>query len=730
MNKKSGFRKVGKTLLFILCCLALYAAGAVTAFAASSGQEVITVRFLDSSGKSIVGISDKTVKPGETIKLPIAPASTLKGAGTPRWKPAKTASADMMYFDSGEYLSYEALRDWTADYGQGNVLTLYGTKMCSVYYFDNTGANKIGTGPTRAYEGETIKLRLSPNSKNDLYRGWSRYKNGTGVWAKFGASYTVTSDMKLYLVEYVRITFKDSDGSTNSTYNGYTKVVKRGSAITLPSVPARTNYRVLGWAKSKNSSSAAYGSKEKVSFNQSITLYAARKYLPYAVTFNNNTGTSQSEAFKNLYVRAAANEMFTLPEVPVQSGYVALGWATRTKATTAQYKEGAKVRITQKTKFYAVYRNANMCTVTFCMGDGTIPTAYANLKKSVMEGTALTLPSIPSRSGYLNVGWALKANGKTTVYDQGTKLKINGSYKFYAVQKQVASVVLHKNKGAAYATYTVEKGGSFTLPSAENTDGFVFMGWSTKPNVIISPTNPQKVTYEAGETLSPVNSTVHLYQVVFKRSTETSLTSGQMAKLDTVKYSKIIFVGDSRTVRMNQTLRTQNCIANLAGVDFVASSSQGLSWFQSTGYETLLKKVKTAGADASCPVAIVFNLGINDLANISEYVSYLRQVAPELEGLNCRLFYMSLNPINSTMIDKKGLIHREEADVREFNRRIKSELNDSYVYIDIYSWLVQTGYSTDSGMSGQNTGIDDGLHYTVNTYKRIFDRSITMVNAA
>ena len=143
-----------------------------------------------------------------------------------------------------------------------------------------------------------------------------------------------------------------------------------------------------------------------------------------------------------------------------------------------------------------------------------------------------------------------------------------------------------------------------------------------------------------------------------------------------------------------------------------------------------MKKVKTAGADASCPVAIVFNLGINDLANISEYVSYLRQVAPELEGLNCRLFYMSLNPINSTMIDKKGLIHREEADVREFNRRIKSELNDSYVYIDIYSWLVQTGYSTDSGMSGQNTGIDDGLHYTVNTYKRIFDRSITMVNAA
>ena len=729
MIKKAGLTKPIKIALLFLLCMTMVMLGKATVSAAETGNP-ITVRFLDSNGKSIAGISDVTVNPGEKITLPNAPVSSLKGAGEPSWKPAKTATADMYYFGSGQVLSYNALKDWTEDYGSNNVLTLYGTKICSLYYYDNAGTILIGTGPTRAYEGTEIKLRLSPNSKNELYRGWSRYKNGTGVWGKFGGAYTVTSDLKLYLVEYVKVTFKNSNGTNNSTYNGFSKIVKKGSTITLPGVPTVTNYRNLGWALSKNASSATYGSKQKIQVSSSMTLYAARKYLPYAVTFNNNTGTSKSSDFKNLYVRAAKNETITLPEVPALKGYVALGWATKTKATAAQYKAGAKVRITQKTKFYAVYRKANTCTVTFCMGDGTIPTAYSNLKTSVTEGTTLTLPAIPSRSGYVNVGWALKVNGKTTVYDQGTKLKINGNYKFYAVQKQAASVVLHKNKGAAYATYTVEKGSSFTLPSAENTDGFVFMGWSTKPNVIITSSNPQKVTYEAGEVLSSVNSTVHLYQVVFKRSTETSLTSGQMAKLDTTKYNKVIFVGDSRTVRMNQTLRTQNCAANLTGVDFVASSSQGLSWFKSSGYQTLLNKAKAAGADASCPVAIVFNLGINDLENISEYIDFLQQIAPELEGLNCRLFYMSLNPINSAMIDKKGLVHREEADVREFNRRIKSELNGSYVYIDIYSWLLQTGYSTDSGMYGQNTGVDDGLHYTVNTYKRIFDRCMSIVNAA
>jgi hypothetical protein len=328
------------------------------------------------------------------------------------------------------------------------------------------------------------------------------------------------------------------------------------------------------------------------------------------------------------------------------------------------------------------------------------------------------------------VGWSLTLNGKTTTYKAGAKVKINGNYKFYAVQKQAVSIVLHANDGTVLSTKTIEKGSSYTLPSAENTSEYTFMGWSTKANVVISEQSSQKLQYEAGVTISPVNSTRHFYQVIFKRSSEKSLTSGQMAKPDLQKYSKVVFVGDSRTVRMNQTLRTQNCTANLEGVKFVASSSQGLSWFKSTGYNTLLNEVYSANADADHPVAVVFNLGINDLSNVSEYVTYMNQIAEELKELNCKLFYMSLNPINSTMIDKKGLIHREEAAVRNFNSTIRTGLAANYTYIDTYSWLMKTGFGTDSGLNGQNTGVDDGLHYTVNTYKRIYDRCISIVNAS
>ena len=625
-------------------------------------------------------------------------------------------------------MSCETARDWIAEQGGGNVLTLYGTKICTFRYFTNDGSKQIGEDFS-AYEGTDIAFYKSPDPNNELYRGWSKYKNGNGVWAGFGRSYTMDQNRNLYLVEYARMTFKDSNGSTNSTYGKMEKIVKKGSEFSLPCVPQISNYKNKGWALTKNASSAVYGSRTKITVKESETFYAAREYLPYAVTFNNNTGTSKDNAFKDLYVRAGKNQYITLPKVPEQKGCTALGWATKTKQTKAQYKEGQKVRITKKTKFYAVYRKAKKYTVSFCMSNGSSDSAYSSLKKSVTEKSTITLPAVPSRKGYINDGWVLKTSQKTQYYDEGDKVKVYGNCKFYAVQEQAASVVLHKTRGAQYKTIYVKKGDSFTLPGAENPEGYTFMGWSTKPNIVITGSKPGKVQYETGEVIPSVNSTIHLYQVMYQRNTEKNLISSQMAKPDLNRYGGVIMVGDSRTVRMRQALAAQNCGANMNGVRFVSASGQGLKWFKDEGYRHLINQIKHIRVSSSKPVAVVFNLGVNDLYRISDYVAYMNELAPELEKMNCKLYYMSVNPINGVMIEKTGRLSlRKEADVREFNDRIKTGLDD-YTYIDSYSWLMQNGFGTSNGVNGKDSSEDDGLHYTVKTYKRIYDYCLRYVNA-
>ena len=133
-------------------------------------------------------------------------------------------------------------------------------------------------------------------------------------------------------------------------------------------------------------------------------------------------------------------------------------------------------------------------------------------------------------------------------------------------------------------------------------------------------------------------------------------------------------------------------------------------------------------AEGSRPIAVIFNLGVNDMANASNYVSYMTNIAPTLKKKNCKLFYMSVNPINSTMITKAGRGARTEAQVREFNSKIHSGLSVYYKFIDTYSVLMKKGYGTNASYVGVDRDSDDGLHYTTKTYKRIYYYCVTYLN--
>lgn len=61
--------------------------------------------------------------------------------------------------------------------------------------------------------------------------------------------------------------------------------------------------------------------------------------------------------------------------------------------------------------------------------------------------------------------------------------------------------------------------------------------------------------------------------------------------------------------------------------------------------------------------------------------------------------------------------NRRCEDVRTFNSGLAGELGSQYHYIDVYSYLMRTGYGT---VSNTGDGTDDGVHYTPKTYKRIF----------
>lgn len=690
----------------------------------------LRIIFADKTGDAFYETLEIQTKVGETVELPQVPG--YEGAEGSGWK-WDLEDSDEMKLEAGEELTVKP-EELLAEYVMNGMLILYavqGQPMCTVTFYNNSGTAFFKGGQIKVAEGSTLSLPDFPNSKYKNF-GWTTVKSGRTVQYEIGEKITVRTNMNFYMIRYAvskvrTLNFRNPNGSANSQFYALEQSVLTGTKVKLPKVPVVTGYTALGWSTKKNASEAKYLEGQTVTITKNMTLYAVRKKVPtYSVTFNNNSGTSKSKVYTSLNCKVSKNAYMVLPEVPKAKGYQNIGWTTTLKGSKPLYKEGSKVKVTKSMKFYAVRKKSAYYTVNFYLGNGSSNSTYKKLSKKVEQGTTITLPEVPERSGYLNLGWSTKKGSSSVTNREETKYQVTKNISFYAVQIESVTVTLHQNNGAIYKELRVGKGNSLILPGVSNKQNYTMMGWSTKSSQSVNP------EYEVGETLK-INENLHLYAVVFNRSNEREITADDLAQPDLRKYKQVIFVGDSRTRRMQTTLSNQFGSSITQGISYVCLDGAGLSWLKSEGYMKLMELVKDgSNSILQKKTAVIFNFGINDLYNSSNYISYMNSLASVLQKKGCKLFYMSVNPVNDKMIQASGKTSRPEKEVRAFNSAIQSGLcnGGNYTYIDMYSYLMQTGFGTDASVNGVDSGTDDGLHYTTKTYKRIYQQCINVVNKA
>lgn len=668
----------------------------------------ILVRFAESKDNYYEGL-DKMIRWDEEVELPDVPGR----AGTEGnfWKLEEDKNLDnsILCEDAGTKVPIRRDEPW-GDYMEDRVLTFYAAKKCRVTLYNNSGTSIYDGGILEAYEGQTVVLPDMPGSKYVNY-GWTSVKGGREVEFELNSRYRILDDLDLYMIRYtaLKVEFRLLNGSSNSAYSGLTITAVKGDKVKLPEIPQRTGYTGKGWSKTKNKGSVSYKQGQTITISGNMTLYAVQSKLPYSISFNNNSGTSTSKTYADLKMYAAKNQTITLPELPNAKGYQNVGWTTAKGKTTPVYKAGSKVKVTKNMKFYTVRRKSNYYNVEFFYGNGKSNSAYKKLKMRVEEGTEIKLPLVPARNGYINKGWSTRKN--PVVATSRKTYTVRRNVKFYSVQVKAVKVTLYKESGDFYRSTTMAKGSVYTLPCVRNAAGYTFMGWSDKPKQSV---NPQ---YEPEMEIT-VEEDMDLYAAVFRKSDEPDLPADKLPQWNNYKYKRVVFVGDSRTAYMENALK--NAGARTEGIEFISKVGGGLDWFKTVAYPKLYSIVKNETASILAkPTAVVINLGINDLENQNGYVLYMNSIAKELKKHNCELFFMSLNPVNRSMLKEAGKKDRSEAKVRLFNNALRSALGAQYSYIDTYSKLKKEGYGFDSSSTGTG-GNDDGLHYTAKTYKRIF----------
>lgn len=173
-----------------------------------------------------------------------------------------------------------------------------------------------------------------------------------------------------------------------------------------------------------------------------------------------------------------------------------------------------------------------------------------------------------------------------------------------------------------------------------------------------------------------------------KDAAAAALAAQEAAVKSLEKSAGVIFIGDSRTVQMKDSV-------GLSNAAFVAENSKGYTWFKDVALN-IVDPMVTKGSK------IVINLGVNDPGNIDNYIALVNQKAFEWNAKGATVYYATVNPVSENP-------YTSPEQVDYFNSKLLPGLVGVNI-IDTNAYLKMTGYT-----------LVDGLHYNENTYKNIYN---------
>ena len=208
--------------------------------------------------------------------------------------------------------------------------------------------------------------------------------------------------------------------------------------------PTFGSFTFLGWSLDPAATAAEYQPGDP--FNIGVgdkTLYAVwdrGQVTQYTLHYNANGGTNAPPDQS-----AQENTIITLSlDIPLNTGYTFLGWASSQSATVPEYQPGALFNIgTSDKTLYAVWERIVKYTLTYDANGGT----NAPPSQDADANTFITLSNIlPVWDSIGFLGWAVTHNATEAQYQPGDQFNIGNSNKtLYAVWDKATIIVLHQD---------------------------------------------------------------------------------------------------------------------------------------------------------------------------------------------------------------------------------------------------------------------------------------------
>ena len=352
-----------KKKLITICSIIVIIIGIVIALLIGNKKTITyKISFKTDGGSSV---ESQTVIEGEKAIKPVDPIK--EGYEFVEWM-----NQDKTYdFDNEVTSNLTLIAKWNK---------IEGKLETFVVKFDTDGGTAISNQIVT--KGNKVQKPMDPVKKGYIFKEWILNNKTYDFTTIIDADIELKAKWEEEQEQKHTVTFKDGNTIIK------TVTLEENKTVEKPKNPTKSGYKFVKWQLEGKD----YNFSTRVTKN--ITLKAVwEKIVTYTVKFDTAGGSSISSK------TVEENKTVAKPTNPTKSGYVFVKWQLEGK----DYNFSTKV--TKNITLKAVWRELKKYTVTFKDGDKTIST------KTVNEGTKVTKPTNPTKTGYTFSGWLL--NGKS-----------------------------------------------------------------------------------------------------------------------------------------------------------------------------------------------------------------------------------------------------------------------------------------------------------------------------
>lgn len=309
---------------------------------------------------------------------------------------------------------------------------------------DNDGG--IGQTNIEIESGSVITNLPNPTKKGYKFSHWELNGKSFDINTQITENITLKAIWTIEEAKKYTVIFNTDGGSEVKIQN-----ISENSIISKPSNPTKKGYEFVSWQLDGKD----YNFESPVTSN--ITLTATwKKAITYTITFNSNGGSNVAQK------TVTEGSKVTKPSNPTKSGYTFVSWQLDGK------DYNFNTTVTKNITLVASWKKIVAYNVTFNSNGGSSVSS-----KTVTEGSTVSKPSNPTKSGYTFVNWQL--DGKN--YDFNTKVTKNIT--LVATWRKIENyiVTFNSNGGSSVASKTVTEGSTVSKPSDPIKNGYTFDGW-------------------------------------------------------------------------------------------------------------------------------------------------------------------------------------------------------------------------------------------------------------